>query len=125
MNIPESSLQPFEPHGIPTLMLIVHAPDSLEYIFDAAKQSLNDAIDRWHVIQRARACGVKLSVEWPIDLLELRTKLAGGKDVKCSVTELMDMDDKPTGFFMSITFGHPDRVSRFGVSIDYPDGEMS
>jgi hypothetical protein len=125
MNIPQSSLRPFEPHGIPVLELIVHKPDSLEYIFAAAHQSLRDAVDRWHVIQRARACDVKLSVEWPIDNLELGTQLAGGKNVKCSVTEIMDMNDKPEGFFMTITFNHPDHVSKFGVSIDYPDGEMS
>ncbi len=34
MNIHESSIRPFEPHGIPTLTLIISDPDMLQTIFD-------------------------------------------------------------------------------------------
>jgi hypothetical protein len=124
--LPYSTIEPFGYTGIPTLMILhSNAPDSVRYIFAAVRESLKYAIDRWHVIQRARACGSKLSVEWPIDLLELRAKLAGGKNVKCDVAEIIDKNDKPSGFYMSITFNHPDHTTRFGSSIDYPDGVNS
>ena len=34
MNIHESAIRPFEPHGIPTLTLIISEPDELQTIFD-------------------------------------------------------------------------------------------
>jgi len=45
MNIPESVIQPFEPHGLPALTLIVWEPDGLQVVYDNLELTYNFITD--------------------------------------------------------------------------------
>ncbi len=120
MNIPESALEPFGFIGIPTLVSVRQGinPELVTRVFIAIKETFRDARDRWRLIQRARELNIKLSsMELDPFTLRLRAVLAGGEDVASEVIELED-----DGFYLSITFNVPGDNTRYGLSMDYPNG---
>jgi len=118
MNIPQSSLEPFGYTGIPVLMVKQFCDKDvlLGILFKAVARSFADAAERWHVIQRARAAGVKLEHEWWYDNLALRTELHGGEDVQVNIIE------QDVGFYINISFGIPHNTLRYGDFMEYPGG---
>ena len=118
MNIPESVIEPFGFIGIPTIVSVRQGinPELVTRVFIAIKETFRDARDRWRVIQRGRELGLP-SMELDPFTLRIRAVLAGGWDVACEVIELED-----DGFYMSITFNVPGDPTRYGLSMDYPNG---
>ena len=118
MNIPESAIEPFGFIGIPTIVSVRQGinPELVTRVFMAIKETFRDARDRWRVIQRARELGIP-TLEFDLFALRLRAILAGGQDVAAEVIELED-----EGFYMSITFNVPGDPTRYGSSMDYPNG---
>ena len=122
MNIPESSIEPFGFIGIPTLVSVRQGIDSelITRIFKAIAETFRDARDRWRIIQKARELDCdSIIAAWKLDpfTLRLRAVFAGGEDVKCEVIELGDGE-----FYMSITFSVPNDKTRYGSSMDWPNG---
>jgi len=120
MNIPESAIEPFGFIGIPTIVSVRQGinPELVTRVFMAIKETFRDARNRWRILKRARELDYDASA-WELDpfTLRLRAVFAGGEDVKCEVIELED-----GGFYMSITFNVPDDKTRYGLSMDYPNG---
>jgi hypothetical protein len=116
MNIPQSSIEPFGYTGVPVLMVkhFYNKEALLGILYKTVANSFADAAERWHVILRARACGIELP--WAHDLLALRTELRGGEDVQVNITETGD------GFYINISFGIPHSNTRYGDFMEYPNG---
>jgi hypothetical protein len=120
MNIPESAIEPFGFIGMPTLVSVRMGinPELVTRVFIAIKETFRDARNRWRIREHRRKLGYDYSL-WELDpfTLRIRAVLAGGWDVKCEVIILGDGE-----FYMSITFNVPGDNTRYGLSMDWPNG---
>lgn len=120
MNIPESALRPFEPHGVPTLVMVRQGnnPALLARIFRAIDATFVDIRRKWAILQHYREHDYPTDgLELDEDTLRLRAVFAGGEHVECNITEQDDW------LYVSISFNVPGETSRYGSTMEHPDGD--
>jgi hypothetical protein len=119
MNIPESAIEPFG-YDIPTLVMVRQGnnPALIARIFKAIDATFVDVRRKWAILQHYREHGFSTDgLELDEDTLRLRAVFAGGERVECNITEWDD------GLHMSISFNVPGETSRYGSTMEHPDGD--